>query len=275
MHRLVREPLVHFVLLAGLIFLGHAWLSERGRSAESTIVVSQADLERLAELYAVEAGSLPGERDMRGMLVDHVEQQALAREARKLGMAEGDTVIERRLAQKMRFMLSDLDEMEPPSDEVLESWLEEHEDRFAEPARWSFQHVFFTDAEAPKISDALDKLNNGADFDWRSLGEPFMLQREYSELPAREITRLFGSGFTQAVQALEAGDTWHGPVRSALGTHLVRVRKQTDAYRPPLEDIRPAVEADWRNQGQRERTAKEVQSIVDQYDVVIADGASE
>lgn len=275
MHRIIREPLVHFVLLAGLIFLAHAWFSERSQSAANTIVVSQADLERLAELYAVEAGSLPGERDMRGMLVDHVEQQALAREARKLGMAEDDTVIERRLAQKMRFMLSDLDEIEPPSDEVLETWLSDHEDRFAEPARWSFQHVFFTDAEAPEIAEALNTLNSEEEADWRSLGEPFILQREYSELPAREITRLFGSGFTRAIQALEAGDAWQGPVQSALGTHLVRVRKQTDAYLPPLEDIRPAVEADWRNERQRERTAQEIQSIVDQYDVVMADEASE
>ena len=271
MRRLLGEPLVHFILLAGLIFLAYAWLSDRQQTLDSTIIVSRSDMERMAALYAVEAGALPGERDLRAMISDHVQQQALAREARKLGMAEGDTVVERRLAQKMTFMLSDLEEPDLPDSKSLEAWYEAHADQFMEPARWSFQHVFFADASGPRVSEALAQLGGTEETDWRTLGDPFMLQREYSELPSREVVRLFGSDFLTALKALDVAEGgWGGPVVSALGAHIVRVRKRSEAYLPPLEDIRPAVEAAWQEEARRAQTAREIEAIVGQYDVVIA-----
>ena len=115
MTKIVREPLVHFILLAVVIFGVYQWVTAARQSAERTIVVTQADLESLASLYAVEAGALPTEQDMRAIVTDQVQQEALAREARQLGMAEDDTVVQRRLAQKMTFMLSDLGQVDPPA----------------------------------------------------------------------------------------------------------------------------------------------------------------
>ena len=64
MTRFIREPLVHFVLIAIAIFIGFGWLSGNRQSAESTIVISQADIDRLVSLYVAEAGALPSDQDL-------------------------------------------------------------------------------------------------------------------------------------------------------------------------------------------------------------------
>lgn len=271
MKRWIQEPLVHFVLLAILIFGAHQVVTSGRSSSERTIVITQADMERLASLYAVESGSLPTEQDMRAIIVDQVQQEALAREATRLGMAEDDTVVQRRLAQKMTFMLSDLGQIDPPSDDVLQDWLTERADRFAQPLRLSFDHIYFSSDNDPRMGSLLTELSEDPNMNWRNTGDPFMLQRRYADLPDREIVRLFGGQFLEGLQALSPSEdeTWQGPVRSALGTHLVRITERADARMPPLDEVRAAVLQDWTEAEQRRRTAEEINTIVNRYDVVI------
>lgn len=271
MTRLIREPLVHFILLAGLIFGAYQLLTANRQSSEQTIVITQADMERLASLYAIEAGGLPTEQDMRAIITDQIQQEALAREARRLGMAEDDTVVQRRLAQKMTFMLSDLGALEPPSDAVLAAWLQDHAERFEQPLRLSFDHVFFSDADDPRMAAVLEKLTSASAPEWRGQGDPFMLQRRYAELPVREIVRLFGGQFATELSAFSSADDgqWQGPVASALGSHLIRITQRTEARMPALDEVRSAVLQDWTDHQQRRRTADEIRAIVDKYEIVI------
>lgn len=228
-------------------------------------------MERLASLYVVESGSLPTEQDMRAIIVDQVQQEALAREATRLGMAEDDTVVQRRLAQKMTFMLSDLGQIDPPSDDVLQDWLTERADQFAQPLRLSFDHIYFSSDNDPRMGSLLTELSEDPNMNWRNTGDPFMLQRRYADLPDREIVRLFGGLFLEGLQALSPSEdeTWQGPVRSALGTHLVRITERADARMPLLDEVRAAVLKDWTEAEQRRRTAEEINTIVDRYDVII------
>lgn len=271
MKRFIREPLVHFILLAVAIFGLYQLISSNRQGAERTIVITAADMERLASLYAVEAGALPTEQDMRAILTDQVQQEALAREARRLGMAEDDTVVQRRLAQKMIFMLSDIEQVPTPSDEVLQAWLTDHAERFEIPQRISFDHVYFSDVNDPRLLDSAQSLNADREADWRGFGDPFMLQRRYGNLPLREIVRLFGSEFAEEIVALADADLeeWHGPLNSALGSHLVRITQSTKARLPGLNEIRGTVLQDWRDHEQRRRTAEEVAAIVGRYTIVV------
>lgn len=262
------EPLVHFTLAAIAVFVAWQLVARPEPGPQGTIIVTLDDMERLAALYAAEAGTLPGPQDMTGLVSDHVRTQALAREARRLGLDAGDIIVERRLAQKMEFMVSDLAVIEPPSEAELRAWHSEHEARFTTPARFSFRHVFL--GETREAADALlDALNAQDPPDWRMLGEPFMLQRAYGELPAREIARLFGPDFLQALGTLEAGPGWQGPVPSAYGWHLVRIDRAEPAAALPFEHVREAVEADWREAARRRANQDAVAEIIARYDVVI------
>lgn len=274
MKRLIREPLVHFVLIAVAIFMAYGWLSDRRASDEQTIRVTASDIDRMAALFTTEAGGLPSEQDMRAMILDHVEQQALAREARRLGLAEGDTVVERRLAQKMSFMITDMEAVTSPEPGELEDWFAQNQELFVEPDRISFQHVFFTRADDPRLDETMQALRDDPEV-WRSLGDPFMLQRTYSELPPREIGRLFGSAFAnEIVRASSEQSAWSAPVASALGVHLVRVTARRDGGLPELEAIRDRVQTRWQEEKGRAQARRAVAAIVDRYTVEI-EGISE
>ena len=276
MRRWIQEPLVHFVALSILVFGAYQIITSGRQTSERTIVITQTDIERLAALYAVESGVMPTEQDMRAIIIDQVQQEALAREASRLGMADEDTVVQRRLAQKMTFMLSDLGQVSPPSDQVLESWLAANADRFSQPLRLSFDHVFFSDPNDDRIRVVQTELADNSDTNWRSKGDPFMLQRRYAELPDREIVRLFGGEFFTGLRGLapESDSTWQGPVSSALGTHIVRITSRSEPRMPNLDEVRDAVLRDWSETEQRRRTAEEIDAIVEQYDVVI-EGATD
>lgn len=272
--KILREPLTHFVVAAALIFALHGWWQSRTAGADGTIVITQTEVERLAALYAAESGALPTEMEMAGMLSDYVRDEALAREARRLGLDQGDTIVTRRLAQKMTFMVADLNEEQTPSDADLKAWHEAHPDRFTEPARVTFSHIYFSTSERRGTAEAdaeevRDALNTGLATNASGLGDPFMLQRQYGETPYREIARLFGGEFTQALSALPESDDWQGPVRSALGVHLVKITRQTPAQLIPFEDARAEVLADWQDARRRDANEDAIADIVSRYNVVI------
>lgn len=274
MKRLIREPLVHFVLIAIAIFIAYGMLSDRRASDAQTIIVTASDVDRMAALFTTEAGALPSEQDMRAMISDHIEQQALAREARRLGLAEGDTVVERRLAQKMTFMVTDMEAVTLPEPGELEDWFSQNQGLFVEPDRISFQHVFFANANDPRLDAIRQNLEQDPE-SWRSLGDPFMLQRAYSELPPREIARLFGASFAEQILRLpDEPETWSGPLESALGVHLVRVLARRDGGLPELERIRDRVQTRWQEDKSRAQAREAIRTIVDRYSVEI-EGASE
>lgn len=269
MKALLKEPLLHFVVAAALIFAGHSLWSAKQARAASTIYISSADMERMGALYTAEAGSLPNAQDAQGMIADHVRNEALSREARKLRLDEGDTIIERRLAQKMTFMVSDLAEDSIPDNQALQEWFVGNQNTFKAPARISFKHVYLSQSDDSRAAKILETLNGNDAGNWRKIGDAFMLQREYVDLPSREVVRLFGVDFRNTVFELKARNDWQGPVTSALGTHLVKVERLEPASIPEFAAIRPRVEAQWQEENRKRQNAKAIAEIVSRYHVEI------
>ena len=118
MQKLWREPLVHFTLLGAALFAGHALWQRAVTKADYTITISAAELERQAVIFAGENRRQPTDEDIQALLFSYVEEQALMREAQKLGLGDDDTIIKRRLAQKMRFMIEDIN----PQFRMIRRW---------------------------------------------------------------------------------------------------------------------------------------------------------
>ena len=96
-----------------------------------------------------------------------------------------------------------------------------------------------------------------------------MLQRAYGDLPLREVVRLFGGDFAQSLAATAASDLWTGPIRSALGVHLVQVSANAPPQLQPFEDVKDAVLADWQDQTRREANEEAIQDIIARYKVEV------
>lgn len=244
MKRWLRDPLVHFLLLGLAAFLLYDGLGGR-REAGTEIVVTAADLERLRAGWRVQWGRSPGPEELDGLVDAFVREETLVREARSLGLDRDDTIVRRRLAQKMEFLASGGDE--EPSDADLEAFRAAHADRFRAPGTSDFRQVHLSrDRRGEALREdalaMLAALRQGADPETR--GDRLLLPAHHEAVSDARIARLFGDDFAEALARVEPG-SWQGPVPSSYGLHLVFVEGRTPPRDPPLDAVRERVRLEW------------------------------
>jgi len=278
LERLIREPLVHFLVLGALLFLWADLLGSGVGAREQSIVVGQDDVARLAEQWEAQYGNPPSAAQIQALIENHVRDEILYREALELGLDRDDLIIRRRLIQKLRFLSEGLARSAEPSEAELAEFYTGHLTRYTQPAKMTFQHVYFSrdqrgdtarvDAFAVLETLSAETAEVSA---WRSLGDPFMLQREYAGRDDREIAELFGPDFASALEQIEPG-SWGGPVPSSYGWHAVRVRERRPEVVLGLSEIREQVLADYIAQRRTETDAGLLEELRKKYVVKILDG---
>ncbi len=91
--RLLREPLLHFLAIGGLIFLLFAAVAGPSPEPTDTIVVGPARIEQLARGFQAVWRRPSTDDELRGMIDDFVREEIYYREALALGLDRNDTVV--------------------------------------------------------------------------------------------------------------------------------------------------------------------------------------
>jgi len=277
LRRILREPLVHFLLLGMGLLVLYGIFGREEEARDDRIVVSAAQIERLAALWERQWRRPPTERELTGLIESHIREEVLFREALAIGLDRDDTVIRRRLAQKIDFLAQDLALQGAPPEEELRKFYAENSDKFSQPGRISFSHVYVnrdrrgaeSETDAKQI---LTSLRAGADP--RQQGDRFMLQGHYSLRSPAEVARELGTAFATAVFELPVGD-WHGPIESGYGLHLVRVEEREEAYLPEFATVRDKVEMEYTSVKRREVNETFYAKLREGYEIVIEQPAPE
>lgn len=238
-----RQPLVHFLLAGAAIFALDALRGGPDLADSGRIVVTVAQVERMASLWERTWGRPPSEAELQALVRDHIREEIYYREALKLGLDVNDTVIRRRLRQKMEFLTTDETTIAAPDDGVLEAYLARNAERYRRSPVYDFEQVYLANANAGRANQVLDALRSGVPPE--DPGDPISLPRTMTGANEAAIARTFGSAFYAALDDLEPGD-WSGPVVSGFGRHLVKIGNKEPASVPALAEIRAAVENDWR-----------------------------
>jgi hypothetical protein len=226
----------------------------------------------LRQAWQAQSGRPPNEQELTALVEDQVREEIFYREAVRRGLDDGDVLVRRRLAQKLSFLIEDLAAVEPPSDGELRRFHQERADRYAEPARMSFRHVFFSrDRRADAAADATAalatvRLAAASAGTAAPVGDPFMLHSEYAGRSRQEIRELFGPEFAESLFSLE-GSGWQGPVRSSYGEHLVEVLARVDERTPPFEEVRQAVLRDFQQERREQANVEAYREMRSRYQV--------
>jgi hypothetical protein len=274
--KLLKEPLLHFVLAGGLLFVAYGWINRDTNTAnarkDTQIQVSEGDVRWLAENWTTQWQRPPTRDELRKVLLDYLDEQLLAREARALGLEENDVIIRRRLAQKLTFILDDTLRRVEPSESELQQFYDANSQRFGSGARISFKHIYFSSQRRSDfLGDARDALKlllaAGDAPPPEDLGDRWLAETEFREESEQSVAGVFGPGFARKAFALEPG-TWSGPLESGYGLHLVRVSALQAARVPPLPEVRARVAEEWRRE--QEQLAKEryLAELRKKYDIV-------
>jgi hypothetical protein len=274
MKKLMREPLVHFFLLGAGLFLLYGVVGERGGVDSTEIVITPGHVEHLVSGFTRVWQRPPTQEELDGLVREYVREEVYYREALAMGLDRDDTIIRRRLRQKLGFLSEDVATQAEPSDDDLRAYLREHSDAFRIDQRFTFSHVYLSPARHGKnlgreAERLLARLNrNGTMADHLELGDRFLLDHTYEALTAREAAREFGEKFAAVLDDLPVGQ-WRGPVESGYGAHLVLVRERTEGRLPALEEVRDAVRREWTNARRLEANEKFYQALLQRYTVTI------
>ncbi len=259
-----REPLVHFVVLGGLLFGADALR----RSAErETIVIDPPAIQAMIDQQVQFLGRPLSAAERKRVVQSMIDDAVLLREAYKRGL-EQDSLVEQHLVQKMRFLLSE--DLPAPSEAELRAYLQANLERYRTPAKVTLDQVYFADPAA--VPDGLlARLRAGADIE--GLGDPlYMLGPRLTGYSARDLGDLFGADNARRIFELPPGQ-WQGPLRSAEGVHFVRVVAREPAHLPAFEEVQNSVREDWRRARQSDLVAERVAALRAQYRIVVEPGA--
>ncbi len=274
MKKLLREPLLHFALLGGLLFAAYGFINRDAGAEPQDIVVTTGQIENFAATFAKVWQRPPTAEELKGQIDQYVREEILSREAVKLGLDQNDTVIRRRLQQKMEFLAEDFAAGAEPTDAELADYLAKHPDQFAEEQRFSFRQVFLS---AEKRGDQLevdaatllaDLQQRGAEADLSTLGDSFLLPREFNNEPQRDVTSQFGGEFAVELAKLKPGQ-WSGPIHSGYGAHLVFITRRSEGRLPALEEVRDQVKRELMNARRVEANQKFLHNLLKKYRVTI------
>ncbi len=255
--------------------------------AKETVLITAGQIEQIRQDFIVQSGRPPTAEQLKEAINDAIDEEVLYREAKAIGLDRDNPAIYQRLVQIARFVSPDPDQSDealyqnalqlgldrsdlvihrqlamlmrvaeantpmagemPPTDEELQAYLDQHQDRFIEPARVRLTHVYVSDDRHGDAGEAaarelLEKLRTervGPD-DAPQLGDPFLLGNQLPWETRAGLRKILGDDFADAAMKLEP-DMWSGPIRSSYGWHLIWIRAVRPATVPTLAVVRSQV----------------------------------
>jgi len=268
--KMIREPLLHFLLLGGGVFLLFGMTTAGTIEKPNQIVVSQGQLELLSANFASTWQRSPSNEEMQDLIDKYLRDEVYYREALALGLDEDDTVIRRRLRQKLGIILEDTAALLDPDDQELAAYMNEHAESFRIQPEVSFRQVYLSFEKRRDVnadaSAILERLKSGQDP--QLLGDPIMLADRYALVSQNEIKQRFGKGFAQQLLAVAPGE-WAGPLTSGFGGHLVLITEIKPARMPELAEVKQKVKNEWLLLRTEELKLSTYRKLLENYEVVM------
>jgi hypothetical protein len=240
--------------------------------SDNKIVVFAAEIERLSANWSKKWNRPPTETELKGLVDSYIKEEVYYREALALGLDQNDTILRRRLMQKMEFLSNDLAELNQPDEAALNKYFLDNQEKYELPARVSFTHIYFSlDKRGAKVvEDAKSVLSGLNALRAPERGDSFMMPYDYVQETPFEVERLFGKGFTNQLFQLEI-NTWQGPIESGYGLHLVRISEKIDPRMPELASVIDKVRTDLMFERRQKMNKDIYEKFKERYEIVVED----
>ena len=306
MGTMFRKPWLHFLLLGLMLFVGGQWLFPEPKPVLGP--PNPERLRAMVENYSRFAPYSVSPALLERFIDTELRDELLFREALKRDLHYRDAAVEQRIIRNMRFLdtniaASDSELVEQgyalrlhltdevirrrlvqimerlivatrpnpaPSTEAVAVRYEQELDRWREPARYTFSHVFLsTDrvAEMPALMSQIDAENLSPDAA-RLLGTPFLSGYAFRRQSPEQITSVFGAEFAEQVSVTEVlADAWIGPVSSVFGQHYVYIEAFEPSRTLTLEEVSVRIERDLVREGEEQAVVDWVEASMASYEV--------
>ncbi|WOH38656.1 peptidylprolyl isomerase [Thalassotalea fonticola] len=272
--KIITEPLIHFLFIAIVFFIVFDRLNSDATTANS-IRISEARIEQIRQSFLTRWNREPQAKELENATQHFAINEMYLREARALSLDVGDKVINRRLRQKMDFLIEDLVSAKEPTVEELQSYYQQNIENYQTMPMYSLQQVHISIDRTPeqlekKIEQQLQLINQGLPPQSEVTLLPAQIKQKYSV----QIDRLFGDGFSEKLSNYPLS-TWSGPVFSTLGQHFVFIEQKQPVTNKPFESVKQNVLKDWQYQNLQEAKASFEQKLQQNYTIERVNANSE
>lgn len=270
MKSLLKEPLLHFLLLGGILLFGYSLVGGEpsSPSAGNEITLSAAKLEQLSYAFEKTHQRQPDKTERNALIENYFKEETAYKKGLAMGLLEGDALIKKRIRQKLEFIVEDAVATIEPSHQQLQDFLAERVDDYRSDEIFNFEQVYLNpqkyadiDAEMDRILDVLQNQKTAA-----SLGDSIFLEPNYTATAYWAIARDFGSPFADRLKKLTLNQ-WHKGIKSGYGIHLVKITKKHGGEPQSLGQVKEALTQEWQYQQRDDAMKVFYESLFKEYDV--------
>lgn len=263
---LLREPLVHFLMLGLLIFAVDYFV--RPPADTQRIIKVDAKLKNeLVLLFKKGQGREPTQKERQRLVNRWVQNEVYYREALMLGLDKGDEMVRSRMILKIRQVVLNNIIVNPPSDKELRDWFNDSRAKYDIKKTYDFIQFFVADEKSGNRKQADDlvlTISNG------DVPETFKgVLRRYRKLSEKNISRLFGEEFASGL-ADQPDKKW-GVLKSKKGWHLARIDVVHKAVPASFETVKAQVKTDWEKAQRTVSSFEAVKEMRDGYTIIVSD----
>lgn len=257
--RWLREPLLHFVLLGGLLFGADHVLMSRSDDPHTIVVGPEVDQEA-RQVFKASRGHDPNAEELAALRRVWLDNEVLYREGLSLQLDKGDTAIRERVIFKALSVVDANTKLPAFDDKLLRAWFEQHRAKYDEPARYDFQEAVLTgETSEAAVRSFVDTLNAGTS------GDANAGLRVFKGRPHANLVQSYGPDFAKALQQAPVGEWRAQPTKD--GWRAMRLDAVNPGKPAVFEALRGVVLQDWTDATMSEQRTAAVRALAKKYTV--------
>ncbi len=263
----LREPLLHFVLLGGLLFgVDHALV---GRADDTNTIVVGADVDDEArKLFSEARGRAPQSAELTELRNRWLDNEVLYREGLAMRVDKGDPAIRDRVIFKALMSVEASLKLPKTDDQQLKQWFESHRAKYDQPARYDFLEAVLSGTPAEAEARALaDTLNTGA----AGEAETRAALRVFKGRPHDNLVQGYGADVAKMIEESPTGQWRALPTKD--GWRVMRLEAITPPQPADFDAVREAAHQDWVDATMAQLRTDAVRAMAKKYTVKIEEAA--
>ncbi len=257
----LREPLLHFVILGGVLFAADHFIVSR--SDDPRVIVIDATVDAHArEVFKKARGHEPDAEELYALRRVWLDNEVLYREGLALQLDKGDDMIRERVIFKQLSVIDAGTKLPPHDDAVVREWFEKNRAKYDEPARYDFQEAILAgDKSESAVRAFVSSLNAGTP------GDVQADLRVFKHRPRENLVQSYGAEFATALEAGPA-DEWRA-LATKDGWRAMRLDSIAKPEPADFDEIRGVVLHDWTDATLADQRSAAVSALAKKYTIKV------
>src|SRR6185503_13410013 len=257
----LREPLLHFIILGGVLFAADHFIVARNDDPRVIVIDAAVDA-HAREVFKQARGHEPNAEELYALRRVWIENEVLYREGLALQLDQGDDMIRERVIFKQLSVIDANTKLPPYDDEVLRESFEKNRAKYDEPARYDFQEAILVgDRSESSVRAFVSSLNAGAPGDVKAD------LRVFKHRPRENLVQSYSAEFAAALDAGPVGE-WQA-LATRDGWRAMRLESITKPQSADFEAIKDAVHHDWVDATLAEQRSAAVRALAKKYTIKV------